>query len=132
MKTFTMIARILLGLTFTVFGANKVIQFIPMPPPVGAAGAFVGALAATGYMLPLLGVLETVAGLMLLVGRFVPLGLALLAPSIVSIVAFHAALDLKGMPVAFLCFLFEVYLAYAYRRSFAPMLDMNAQPTDAK
>jgi hypothetical protein len=37
MKTTTTIARILLGLTFLIFGLNGLFQFIKFPPPSGVA-----------------------------------------------------------------------------------------------
>ena len=85
-------ARIFLGLIFFVFGLNGFLQFMPQPPQPEAAGAFIGALAATGYMFPLIKGTEVVAGLLLLSGRFVPLALTLLAPIIVNIALFHTVL----------------------------------------
>jgi putative oxidoreductase len=40
MKTTTMIARIMLGLTFLVFGLNGLFQFIKLPPRSGVALQF--------------------------------------------------------------------------------------------
>jgi hypothetical protein len=50
MKTPASIARILLGVTFVVFGLNGFLHFLPQPAMPPAAGAFFGALAATGYI----------------------------------------------------------------------------------
>jgi len=45
MKIVTLIARILLGLIFVVFGLNGFLNFLSMGPmPTGLAGQFVGAL----------------------------------------------------------------------------------------
>ncbi|MCA9535998.1 MAG: DoxX family protein, partial [Myxococcales bacterium] len=73
-------ARLFLGLAFTVFGLNGFLHFLPMPPMSGEPAAFMGALAATGYMFPLIKGTEVVAGLLLLGNRLVPLALTLLAP----------------------------------------------------
>jgi uncharacterized membrane protein YphA (DoxX/SURF4 family) len=116
------VARVLLGLTFTVFGANKLFHFLPQPPISGPPAEFFGALFATGYMLPLIAVTEIVAGVLLLTGRFVPLALALLAPVIVNIVAFHVALAPSGMGPAIVALALELYLAWSYRDAFRPML----------
>jgi uncharacterized membrane protein YphA (DoxX/SURF4 family) len=116
------VARVGLGLVFAVLGANKLVSFLPQPPMSGPPAEFFGALFATGYMLPLLAATEIVAGIMLLSGRFVPLGLTLLAPIIVNIVGFHLFLakGAYGLPLVVLAA--EVYLAWAYRDAFAPML----------
>ena len=86
------VARILLGLVFFVFGLNGFLHFLPQPPLSGPAGDLMGALAATGYMFPLIKGTEVVVGALLLSGRFVPLALTVLAPVLVHIAAFHLAL----------------------------------------
>lgn len=86
MKIVAMIARILLGLVFLVFGLDKFYAFIPQGPlPAGLAGQFMGALFASHYIMAV-GVFEVVGGLLLLINRYVPLGLCLLAPVIVNII----------------------------------------------
>jgi hypothetical protein len=81
MKTAASIARILLGVIFVVFGLNGFLHFLPQPAMPPAAGAFFGALAATGYMLPLIFATQLVGGTLLLLG-LVPLGVLVLAPVI--------------------------------------------------
>jgi uncharacterized membrane protein YphA (DoxX/SURF4 family) len=114
--------RIFLGLVFTVFGLNFFLHFVPMPPPPPVAGAFMGALLASGYLFPLLKATEIVAGLLLLRGRFVPLALTLLAPIIVNIVGFHLFLAPAGLPLAVVVLAAELYLARSYRAAFGSML----------
>jgi uncharacterized membrane protein YphA (DoxX/SURF4 family) len=122
------VARIGLGLAFTVFGLNKFLQFLPQPPISGPPAEFFGALMATGYMLPLVATTEVIAGLLLLSGRFVPLGLALLAPVIVNILGFHIFLAEGGLPLPLAVLVAEIYLAWQYRESFSPMLRARAVP----
>jgi uncharacterized membrane protein YphA (DoxX/SURF4 family) len=122
-------ARVLFGLIFFVFGLNGFLQFIPQPPPPPGAGAFMGALAATGYMFPLIKGVEVVAGLMLLSNRFVPLALALLAPNVVNIVLFHAVLAPAGLPIALMVLGLELFIAWSYRDAYAPMLRARTSPT---
>jgi hypothetical protein len=115
-------ARILQGAAFLVFGLNGFFRFLPMPPPPPAAGAFFGALFATGYMLPLIKGTEVVVGALLLSNRFVPLALTLIAPVIVNIVAFHSFLAPAGLALPLVLLATELVLAYSYRAVFAPML----------
>lgn len=123
-------ARLGMGLVFTVFGLNGFLHFLPQPPLAGPAGAFAGALAATGYMFPLIKGTEVVAGLMLLSNRFVPLALAIIAPVVVNIFAFHAFLTPPN-PLAIVLLAVNVYLAWAYRDAFRPMLGARVQPASA-
>jgi uncharacterized membrane protein YphA (DoxX/SURF4 family) len=121
-------ARLLLGLIFFVFGLNGFLHFIPQPPMPAAAGAFLGALGATGYMFTLLKATEVLAGALLLAGVLVPLALTLLAPVIVNIVAFHLFLAPGNFAVVGLVLAAELYLAWTYRAAFAPMLRVRSAP----
>ena len=114
-------ARILLGTIFTVFGLNGFLNFLKMPPPPPAAGAFFGALMATGYMLPLMKSVEIFAGVLLLSRRLVPFALTLLAPIVVNIVAFHLFLAPQGLPLAGLVLGLGLYLAWTERDAYRPL-----------
>jgi uncharacterized membrane protein YphA (DoxX/SURF4 family) len=119
------IARILLGLPLVVFGLNPFFNFMPKPetlPP------FVEALIKSGYMMPLIGITLLIVGVLLLVNRFVPLALALFAPFILNSIAFHVFLERSGLPIALVFLVFELYLAWAYRNAFRPMLAARATP----
>ena len=126
-----MIARILMGLPFVVFGLNGFLQFIPLPPAEGPAAAFMGGLAASGFVFPVIKVTEIVAGLMLISGRFVPLALTLLAPIVTTIVLYHAVTVGSGMALPLVLLALGIYLAWSYRDAFKSVLAMNAQPTTA-
>jgi len=114
------VARVLLGAVFLVFGLNGFLHFLPQPPAPAPAMAFGGALAATGYFFPLLKATEIVAGVLLLVG-FVPIALTLLAPIVVNIVAFHVFLAPGNYAVVGLVLAAEIYLAVVHRAAFAPL-----------
>jgi uncharacterized membrane protein YphA (DoxX/SURF4 family) len=124
------VARILMGLSLFVFGLNGFFNFIPQPktPMPEGAVAFAGALMNTGYMMQLIAVTLLVTGGLLLVNRFVPLALALFAPFIVNSIAFHVFLERSGLPVAGVFLAFELYLAWAYRAAFRPMLAAKVDP----
>src|SRR5215467_7050343 len=122
MKVATVIARILLGLVFVVFGSNIFLHFIPMPPPPPTlAGDFTKALFLSHYLHVVAG-FQIVGGLLLLIGRFVPLGLVLLAPVIVNIDLVHRLLDPSGLPMATIVSILLVLLLWRYRDAFAGIL----------
>lgn len=130
MRYLTIIARVLLGLVFLVFGLNGFFHFIPQPKDAMPAGAmdFFGSLMKTGYMIPLVFSTQTLGGVLLLLNCFVPLALALLAPVVVNIILFHVFLAPSGIPVAAVVVVLELYLAWAYRKSFLPMFALRAKP----
>jgi hypothetical protein len=129
-RTIATTARILQGAAFLTFGLNGFLHFIPMPPPPPAAGAFLGALFATGYMFPLIKSTEILVGALLLANRFVPLALALIAPVIVNIVAFHSFLAPAGLALPVILLATELVLAWSYRHAYAPMLKAAVAPAD--
>jgi putative oxidoreductase len=121
MRILAIIARILVGLVFFVFGLNGFLHFMPNPPPTPAAGAFFGALIATHYMFFLIFGTQVLGGVLLLIGVAVPFALAILAPVIVNILCFHIFLSPDLLPVAITVAVFEVFLAWYYRAAFAPL-----------
>ena len=129
-RRLTAAVRLGMGLLFLVFGANGFLSFLPQPraPLPEGAMAFAGALVKTGYMMQLIALTQLVVGLLLVANRFVPLALALIAPFIVNSVAFHVFLEPSGRPMAGAVAALEVFLAWAYRESFRPMLAMRAAP----
>jgi len=121
MRVARLIARILLGLIFTVFGLNGFLHFLPMPPMSGPPADFFGALFHTGYMIPLIFTAQVLGGVLLLAGLFVPFALLILAPVIVNIFLFHAFLAPSGLPMALIVIILELFLAWTYRGTFAPL-----------
>lgn len=127
MKYVILTCRILLGLIFFVFGLNNILHLFPLPYPTGDALTWFGIMAAHGWM-TFNGVIMTIAGLLLLVGRFVPLGLTLIAPIVVNILLYHALLWPHGLAPAAVVTVLEVTLLIAYYRSFLPLLAPDAKP----
>src|SRR6478735_3700431 len=72
MKTASTIARYLAGVIFLGFGLNGFLNFIPMPPPEGIAGQFMGALYASHYLVVIFA-FQIIAAVLLLVNRYIPL-----------------------------------------------------------
>ncbi len=108
----SMILRILLGLVLVVFGANKFLDFMPhmeMPQP---AGDFMGAMMATGYMLKLVGATEVIVGLLLILNKWTPFALVVLAPISVNMVLFHLFLAPTGIGPAAIVTVINILLIY--------------------
>src|SRR5256886_17091661 len=122
MKIATIIARVLLGLIFVVFGSNIFLHFIPMPPPSpGLVGDFTKALFLSHY-LHVVAVFQIIGGLLLLIGRFFPLGWVLLAPVVVNIHLVHFLLDPGGVPMAAVISILLIFLISRYRDAFIVIL----------
>ena len=119
MKIVTLIARLLLGLISVVFGLNGFLNFLNMGPmPTGLAGQFIGALALSHYFWVVAG-LQVVGGALLLVNRFVPLGLVLLGPVIVNIICYHVFLNISGVALAIVVVILWLIVFYGHRQYFS-------------
>ena len=112
-------AQGLLGMTFIVFGANFVFHFLPMPPSTQAGGAMMGALFGTGYFLQFVKIVEIVGGVLVLTGRYTPLGILLLAPIVVQILLFHLFLAPGGMLMAIGLVALEAFLGFVHFDKFS-------------
>jgi len=111
-----------MGIIFVVFGLNFFFQFLPMPQPTQEAGDFMGAIMGTGYLFQLIKVIEITAGVALLVNRFVPLALVLLAPITVNIFLVHLMLDPGGLLMGVFVLVANFFLLFAYRNVFSDVL----------
>ena len=119
MKVFTIIARVFLGLIFVVFGSNAFLRFLPMPPlPQGVTGEYLHAFFASGYVY-VIGGFQLIGGLLVLIGRFIPLGLTILGAMIVNIWLFHILMAPEGFGPAIVVTVLELFLVWRYRDAFA-------------
>lgn len=125
MKIVAVVARILLGLIFFVFGLNGFVNFLHGTPPGGTAGVFLGALISSHYVYFVSGV-QLIAGILLLVNQFVPLALALLAPVIANILVYHLTMQPSGLPPGVFAAILWTILAWRLRGYFMPLLVQKA------
>lgn len=126
MKIAVVIARILMGLTFFVFGLNGFLQFIPVKNmPTGLAGEFLTVFLQSHWVW-VVSAFQLAGGVLMLVNRYVPLALALLAPVIVNILAYYAFLDHNGAAPGLLVAICWGILFYRYRANFAGVFVQKA------
>lgn len=129
MKIAILICRILLGLVFVIFGSNILFPFIPTPPQAPSDAATFATILMTHKYMAFVGIIQLVSGILLLVGRYVPLALTMLAPVIVNILLFHFTLaGGKGVVPGIITLILEVFLIVVYRRSFLGLFDAAPEP----
>ena len=129
MRTVSTVARYLAGVIFLVFGLNGFLNFIPLPPPGGIAGQFMGALYASHYLWVMFG-FQVIAAVLLLVNRYVPLAVAVLAPVIVNILVFHALMAPSGLSLALFVTLLWALIFVDVRPAFAGLFQLRLQARD--
>jgi putative oxidoreductase len=126
MKILAHISRFLLGLIFLVFGLNGFLHFIPMPPPSGVAGQFLGAMFVTKYLLFVFAI-QLIGGVLLLINRYVPLALTILGPVIVNILLFHSLMNPDGLGLAVLVTILWGVVFASVRSAFAGIFQARAE-----
>ena len=125
MKIAALIARILLGLMFLIFGLNIFLHFIPMPPMSGLPGQYFTVMMQSHYFY-FIGAIEVIASILLLSKQFVPLGLVLLAPILVNIIIFHLTMQPSGIVPGLVAILLWALAAWRVRAYLLPVLAPKA------
>ncbi len=119
---FPLIARILLGLIFFVFGLLGLLNVFPPPPDLPERlQTFNKGMEASIYMMPFVKTVETLCGLALLAGMFVPLALVILAPVVLNIFLVHAFMAPEGLILAVIIGLLMIYLSF-FAAPYAPTI----------
>ena len=117
MKIATLIARILLGFVFFAAGLVNLLKLGKMGGMPADATTFMTLMMTHNYA-TCVGIVMLIGGLLLLVGRFVPLGLVLLGPILVNILLFHILFQVPGIIAGLVCTALEIFLIVVYRKSF--------------
>ncbi|RMA66063.1 DoxX family protein [Ulvibacter antarcticus] len=121
MKIFHTILRIGLGLMLLIFGLNKFFWILPdfdfsgYPQAEYLFNSMRYSWSESinkGYLMGLVGITETVAGLLLILKKWVPFALLLLVPISVNIVLFHAFLNIPNIGPALLVAILNTYMIY--------------------
>ncbi|RZL31781.1 MAG: DoxX family protein, partial [Pedobacter sp.] len=67
-------------------------------------------------------VTELISGLMLLIGRTAPLAAIIIFPVTLNIFLYHAFLGPKELPLVAVMLIFNLFLFYAYRQKYLPII----------
>ena len=123
MQYLPMIARLLLGVYFLIFGLNGFLHFLPQPPMPDEAGKTLGAIFTPSYQMPLVKTIETICGIALLTNRFAALALILLAVITVQILLFHLTYTgIQGSVIQLVFATILVYVMFQYKDRYEGIL----------
>lgn len=128
-------ARILLGLPLVLFGAMGLITVMPDPHAAWEnqegfapeATSLILAMWDSGFLMHTVAAVHLVAGLLIVVNRFVPLALAVHLPVSIQMTLFHLCLDPGTGVIAYLVLILNVALMVRYRDSFRGLLVAKVQ-----
>ena len=124
MKIVTIIIRVLLGAMYLFASISYFFNIMPaeMPAMTADQTKFMTGVTASVYLMPLIKGTELVAGLLLLIGRTAPLAALLIFPVTLNIFLYHAFLGPKELPMVAVMLIFNVFLSFAYRQKYLPIL----------
>src|ERR1700758_4597775 len=116
-----------MGLIFLVFGSNMLFHFLPNPPmPPGPMANFSTAMAESHYTI-VVGLCQAVPAILLLINRYVPLALTVLAAEIVNIITFHITMQISGLPMALVVAILWLLGFLRVESSFAGIFEPTTQ-----
>lgn len=125
MKIVYIAARVLLGLIFVIIGLNGFLWFMPAPPLTGAAAQWTAVVVSSHFIWFTSGV-QVIAGLLLLLNRYVVFALFVLAAILCNILAYHITIMPQTIFLAIVTTAIWFVAAWPLRRYFAPLFVQKA------
>ena len=122
MRIAVIVVRVLMGLMFLFASVVYFFDLMPQPEVTGNMKVFNEGLAASGYIITLIKVVELICSLFLISGFFIPLVTVVIFPITLNIFMVHTLLAPQGLPIAIFMLAGNLFLAYYYRKSYEPML----------
>jgi putative oxidoreductase len=112
-----LVIRILLGVFMLFFGLNKYAEFITIPPAPGVGGELMDIYIESGFM-GIVAALEIVAGLALIIGRYIPIALTVIIAIMVNATLFHVFHDPASVGGSAIGLVLALLLMFGYKDKF--------------
>ena len=112
----------LFGLMMVNSGLNKFLGYMPQPELTEAAGSLMYAFAQAGWLFPLIGIIEIVAGALFVTNRYRTLGAIMILPITVGIFLFHLVLDPGTLMISVSLLTINIWAIYENRERLMPMI----------
>lgn len=118
MKIAVVITRVVFGLLYLVSGLAYFFKLMPQAPLPENAQIFITGLFASGYIMPVIKVLEVVCGIALLANRFVAAALVIIFPITLNVFLFHLFLAPEGVAIPLVLLAANLFLAFTRRDNY--------------
>lgn len=119
-----LVVSILFGLMFVNSGLNKFFNFIPVPENMPEdLTLLIASLTSIGWLMPLIGGVEVLAGLLFMIPKFRALGAIMMLPVMVGIMLTHLITDTSGLPVAIVLFAINVWVLLDNKKKYMPLFE---------
>jgi uncharacterized membrane protein YphA (DoxX/SURF4 family) len=122
-KKILLVLSILFGLMLTNSGLNKFLNFMPLPENMPEKlTQLMASLTEIGWLMPLVGGVEVVAGLLFMIPKYRALAAIVVFPIMIGIMLTHTFTDTSGLPVALVLFVINIWVIYENREKYIPMI----------
>ncbi|RBQ02292.1 DoxX family membrane protein [Pedobacter miscanthi] len=123
MKIAVIVVRVLLAAMYLFASVSFFLNLMPKAPEMTPAQtSFMTGIMASVYLFPLIKVTELLGGILLLINRTAPLAALIIFPVTLNIFLYHAFLGPKDLPMVGVMLLFNLFLFYAYRAKYLPIV----------
>jgi len=118
----TFVLSLLFGLMFINAGLNKFLNYMPMPEnlPEKMMKAM-NAFMEIGWLMPLVGAVEFLGGLLIIIPKTRALGALMIFPIMVGIVLTNIVQDTSGLPIAGVFSAILIWIMYDNKDKYAPL-----------
>lgn len=112
----------LMGLMMINSGMNKFLQYMPMPEMPMEAGKLMMAFMESGWLMPLIALVEIIGGALLIVPKLRALGAIMLLPITIGILAFHITLAPETVVISIVLFAINAWIIFENKNKYMPMI----------
>ncbi len=118
----TFVLSLLFGLMFINAGLNKFLNYMPMPEnlPEKMMKAMT-AFTEIGWLMPLVGAVEALGGLLIIIPKTRALGALMIFPIMVGIVLTNIVQDSSGLPIAGVFSTILIWIMFVNKEKYAPL-----------
>ena len=114
---------LLTSLMFINAGLDKFFHYMPMPKEMPEKMVKTGkAFMEIGWLMPLVGAVEILGGLLLIVPRTRPLGAIVIVPVLTGILLANISMAPSGLPIVFALIAIILWVIIDNREKYLPMI----------
>ncbi|MEE1885919.1 DoxX family membrane protein [Pedobacter flavus] len=121
---FIFIASLLFGLVFINSGLNKFFNYMPMPADLPEKMVKLNAaFVEIGWLLPLVAIVEIIAGLLFIFTKTRALAAVMIFPIMVGVMLIHTLQAPEGLLIASILFLINIWVLYENRGKYKGLIN---------
>lgn len=122
MKIVKLIAAILFGLMFINAGLNKFFNYMPMPELTQAQMDAFGAFMKISWLMPLVGVIEIIGGILVISPKTRALGAIVILPVMAGILLHAITMDRSGIVIALVLTVLNLWMIFDNWKKYEAMV----------